>query len=165
MFKKISIAVATILALSAYAEDVPIIGNVASKCSIHTDTSGVYGNPSANTLSTLAVDGGVQPIIRYDVVNANSYKAVISTPMGFSSSPSLSDSVAWTGLTEVASVTNPLQSAYDTNKRIYNNTSEFDLTVAGTVWFKVTSKAEYGYNKSFPGGTYKAIVTAECIAK
>jgi hypothetical protein len=165
MFKNLLIVASIMLAFSAQAEDVPIMGNVASKCTIHTDTSGVYGNPTASLLSTAPADGGVQPIIRYDVVNAGDYKAVISTPTSFSSSPSLSDSVVWTGLAEVASVTNPLQAAYDTNKVVYNNTSEFDLTVAGTVWFKASSTASYGYNKSFPGGIYKAIVTAECIAK
>jgi hypothetical protein len=55
-------------------------------------------------------------------------------------------------------------SAYSTNKRVYNNTTEIDLTVPGTVWFKADSTADYGYNKAFPAGQYRAIVTAECIA-
>jgi len=38
------------------------------------------------------------------------------------------------------------------------------LTVAGSVWFKADSKAEYGYNKAFPAGTYRSIVTATCLA-
>jgi len=149
---------------AVHSEEVLITGNVASKCIIHTDTPGVYGNPSPNRLSTEAVDGGVSPIIRYDVINANSYKAVITTPSAFSSSPSLNDTLAWTGDVTVSSVTDPGMSAYTQNKRTYNNTAEFDLTVAGTVWFKAVSEVEYGYNKSFPGGTYKAVVTAECIA-
>jgi hypothetical protein len=55
-------------------------------------------------------------------------------------------------------------SAYSTNRTVYNNTTEITLSVPGTVWFKAESKAEYGYNKAFPAGTYKAIVNAECIA-
>jgi hypothetical protein len=56
-------------------------------------------------------------------------------------------------------------SAFNTNKVVYNNTSEFDLTLAGSVWFDVTSAATYGYNKAFPAGTYQAVVTAECVAQ
>jgi len=56
-------------------------------------------------------------------------------------------------------------SGYETNKVEYDNVVEFDLTVAGTVWFNVTSEVAYGYNKPFPGGNYTALVTAECIAK
>ena len=149
---------------AALAEEVPITGNVTSKCTIHTDTPGVYGNPSPDVLSTASTDGGIAPIIRYDVVNANSYKAVISTPILFSTSPSLSDTLAWTGSVEVSKVTDAAMSAYDTNKRSYNNTTEFDLTVAGTVWFKAESRVEYGYGKSLPGGAYKAVIIAECIA-
>jgi hypothetical protein len=55
-------------------------------------------------------------------------------------------------------------SAFTTNSRIYNNTTEFDLTVPGTVWFSATSKVQYGFNKSFPAGEYRAVVLAECIA-
>jgi hypothetical protein len=55
-------------------------------------------------------------------------------------------------------------SAYSTNKITYNNTTEIVLSVPGTVWFKAESKAEYGYNKAFPAGTYRAMGTASCIA-
>ena len=50
---------------------------------------------------------------------------------------------------------------------LYNNghTTEFDLTIAGTVWFDVSSVAEYGYGKAFPAGDYTALITAECIAQ
>ena len=43
----------------------------------------------------------------------------------------------------------------------------FDLTHAGTTWFEVTSQATYGggQNKAFPGGSYTAVVVAECIAQ
>lgn len=163
-FKAIVAAFLMIGSTSIFAEEVPINGVVASKCTIHTDTAGVYGNPSANKLTTNPSDGGVPPIIRYDVVSANSYKAVITTPTSFSTSPALTDTLAWTGSTEVSAVTNAGMSAYDTNKRIYNNTTEFNLTLPGTVWFKSNSSVEYGYNKSLPGGTYKAVVNAECIA-
>jgi len=56
-------------------------------------------------------------------------------------------------------------SGFETNKITYNNTVEFDLTVAGSVWFNVDSSADYGYDKSFPAGDYTAMVVAECIAQ
>lgn len=166
MFSKLTNTLTVCLALmsSAAAAEVPITGDVSSKCVIHTDTVGVYVNPTPDVLTTAAADGGVAPIIRYDVVNANTYKAVITTPIDFSSSPVLNDTLAWTGSTSVSSVTDPAMSAYDTNKRTYNNVTEFDLTVAGTVWFKSESSVSYGYNKSLPGGRYRAIIVAECIA-
>jgi hypothetical protein len=55
-------------------------------------------------------------------------------------------------------------SAYDAAKVEYNNVSEFDLTIAGSTWFKVESQATYGVGRAFPGGNYQAAVTAECIA-
>lgn len=55
-------------------------------------------------------------------------------------------------------------SGYETDKREYNNVTEVDLTIAGSTWFKVESSADYGFDKAFPGGTYRAIVSAECIA-
>jgi hypothetical protein len=55
-------------------------------------------------------------------------------------------------------------SAYDNNKIEYNNITEIDLTIAGSTWFKVASTANYGYDKAFPAGQYRAVVTAECIA-
>jgi hypothetical protein len=39
------------------------------------------------------------------------------------------------------------------------------LTIAGSVWFDVSSVAEYGYGKAFPSGNYTALITAECIAQ
>ena len=150
---------------SAYAADTTIVGNVKSKCVIHTDTAGVYGNPTADKLSTLPADGGVQPIIRYDVSIPGAYVAKITTPSSFSSSPSLNDNVAWTGAVSVSSVSDAAMSDYDTNKVSYNDTSEFSLHTAGTTWFKATSTASYGYGKAFPGGEYRAVVQAECIAQ
>ena len=150
---------------TVFADDFPIVGNVQSKCVINSDTAGVYGNPTADKLSTTASDGGVEPVIRYDVSLADAYLAKITHPTNFSTSPSLSDSVTWTGSTSVKEVSDASMSAYDTNKVEYDATTEFDLTVAGTTWFKVSSTASYGYGKALPGGTYRAIVQAECIAK
>ncbi len=164
MFKKIVLASLLAFPLLSVAQDVPITGTVASKCIIYTETPGVYGNPSPNVLSTLPADGGVQPIIRYDVLQSGFYKAVITTPNSFSSSPSLTDNVTWTGSVDVSRVTNAAMSAYSTNKITYNNTTEIVLSIPGSVWFKAESKAEYGYNKAFPAGTYRAMVTASCIA-
>ena len=148
----------------AYAEEVVIQGNVQSKCVITTDTPGVYGNPTANKLSTLPADGGVQPVVRYDVSLAGAYKARITTPTSFSTSPSLSDVVNWTGSSSVSKVSDPAMSAYDTNKVVFGESTEYGLTTAGSTWFKISSSALYGYNKAFPGGTYRAVVNAECIA-
>lgn len=147
------------------ASDTPIVGHVESKCTIVTDVDGVYGNPLPNKLSTSPSDGGVVPVIRYDVVLADSYKAVITTPTSFSSSPTLTDVVAFTGSVSVKEVSDSQMSAYETNKVLYNDSTEFDLTLAGSTWFQATSTAEYGYGKVFPGGTYRSYVTAECIAK
>lgn len=145
--------------------NVPIYGTVESKCVITTDTTGVYGNPSPSELSTDATDGGIQPIIRYDILAADHYNAVISYPNSFSSSPALSDVVTWTGDVEVGQMSDASMSAFETGKVEYNNTVEFDLSIAGSVWFNVDSTADYGYDKSFPAGNYTAIVTAECIAQ
>jgi len=155
---------AAICALPAYAENAQITGTVESKCTIITEITGVYGNPTTNKLSTLPADGGVIPIVRYDVVSANHYKAKITTPIAFSSSPPLDDVVDWTGTSAVTEVSVAEMSAYETNKVIYNNVTEYTLTLAGTTWFKAESTALFGYDKSFPSGTYNAIVSAECIA-
>jgi len=167
MLKKSLITAAVLLASTtvAFAAETPITGTVESKCSIYTDVAGVYGSPTPSKVSTAVADGGILPRIRYDVAEAGYYTAKITSPDSFSSSPVLTDVVNWTGTTEVAEVTDPLMSDYETNKVTYDNITEFDLTVAGTVWFQVTSTAEYGYGKSFPGGSYTAIVTAECIAQ
>lgn len=165
MYKKLMLTAAVVLSpVLAGAESVPITGTVASRCVIYTETAGVYGNPTPSKLSTASADGGVQPIIRYDVVQSGYYKAVITTPNSFSSSPTLSDVVNWTGEIDVSRVTDAAMSAYSTSKIVYNNTTEITLTVPGSVWFKADSTAEYGYNKALPPGEYRAIVTAECIA-
>lgn len=164
MFKKLALVTALLAPFAVYSEDIPITGLVTSKCVIYTEVPGVYGNPSPGVLSTAPADGGVQPIVRYDVVVAGYYKAVITTPTSFSTSPALSDVVKWTGSVDVSRVTDAAMSAYSTTKRLYDSTTEFNLSVPGSVWFKTDSKAEYGYNKAFPAGTYRSIVTASCIA-
>tara|TARA_R110000782_G_scaffold247961_1_gene334831 strand:+ start:231 stop:692 length:462 start_codon:yes stop_codon:yes gene_type:complete len=146
------------------AEETLIVGNVSTKCSIFTDTAGVYGNPTPDELSTLPADGGVYPIIRYDVSVADYYTAKISWPNSFSSSPTLTDTVAWDGEVEVSTTSDTLMSGYEAAKIEYDNHTEYDLTVAGTTWFRVESEATYGVGKSLPGGEYKANAIAECIA-
>ena len=164
MFKKTMALSVALLACNAFALDTPIIGQVESKCVVTTDKQGVYGNPSASVLSTDAVDGGVEPVVRFDVVLADAYKAVIAHPNAFSQSPTLNDVVAWSGSTAVEAVSDAGMSAYDTSKITYDNVTEIDLTIAGSTWFKVASEADYGFNKALPGGTYTAIVEANCIA-
>jgi len=166
MFNKFLVTTIAIMSAGvAYANDSLITGTVESKCSVYTTTEGVYGNPNPSTLSTTAADGGVEAIIRMDVASGDYYMGRITHPNQFSSSPSLSDSVTWTGDVTVSQVSDPLMSGYDTDKVTYNNVHEYDLTVAGSTWFKVSSTATYGVGKSLPAGTYTAIATAECIAK
>lgn len=164
MIKQISAAVLAVFSSVAIAEDVNITGTVESKCLVTTDTVGIYGNPTPNILSTDGADGGVEPVVRYDVIIADYYKARITHPNSFSESPSLNDVVTWTGSTSVAEVSDAGMSAYDTDKIEYNNVTEVDLSIAGSTWFKVSSEADYGYDKAFPAGTYRTVVSAECIA-
>ena len=160
----ILLAAALTFCASAFAEEIPISGTVESKCIVTQDTAGVYGNGSPETLSTASADGGVHPVVRYDVIQADYYMARITHPTSFSESPNLSDTVTWTGSTSVDQVSDASMSAYDTNKVEYDNVTEVDLSIAGSTWFKIESEADYGYNKAFPGGQYQAVVTAECIA-
>jgi len=164
MFKKSLAVAAAIIGMIAAAEEVTITGTVASKCVITTDTVGIYGNPTPSELSTAPADGGVLPIVRYDVLQADFYKARITYPESFSESPALTDVVTWTGDVTVAEVTDAGMSAYDTSKVEFNNVTEVDLTIAGSTWFKVESTADYGVGKAFPAGTYRAVVSADCIA-
>lgn len=164
MFKKALAVAAALFTMNAVAEEVTITGSVASKCVITTDTVGIYGNPTPSELSTAPADGGVLPIVRYDVLQANFYKARITYPESFSESPALTDVVTWTGDVTVAEVTDAGMAAYDTSKVEFNNVTEVDLTIAGSTWFQVASTADYGATKAFPAGTYRAIVSADCIA-
>ena len=165
MKQLLAFIVLPLLAFSAQAADVTITGSVQSKCVINTDVAGVYGNPTASKLSTARADGGVQPIVRYDVSLADAYTATITTPTTFSSSPSLNDTLTWMGSTTVKEMSDAAMSDYETNKVVYDNTTEYSLHTAGTTWFEISSAVEYGYGKALPGGTYRAVVLAECIAK
>lgn len=170
MFKNTMLV--TTLALSvaglsfAQAETAPISGTVQSRCSIQTDTVGVYGNPNAYTLSTDPANGGVEPVIRFDVSLAGAYKALISYPLEFSSSPSLPDVPTFTGGTYVKRVSDASgMGTYETDKVEFANSSEYDLTATGSTWFATSSSVTMGGNKALPGGTYTALVEAQCIAK
>ena len=161
---KYLIALLSLCALPAFA-NVDITGNVSAKCIIQTDKAGVYGNPSASVLSTAPSDGGVLPVIRFDVAIADYYTANITHPSSFTSSPALTDNVTWTGSTSVTKTSDAGMSGYDAAKVVYDNTTVFDLTVAGSTWFSTSSTATYAASKPFTGGTYVAVVQASCIAK
>ena len=157
-------AILSLCALPAFA-NVDITGNVSAKCIIQTDKAGVYGNPSASVLSTAPSDGGVLPVIRFDVAIADYYTANITHPTSFTSSHALTDNVTWTGSTSVTKTSDAGMSGYDAAKVVYDNTTVFDLTVAGSTWFSTSSTATYAASKPFTGGTYVAVVQASCIAK
>jgi hypothetical protein len=165
--KKLLLIPALAATASVAGASIPINGFIESKCVIQSDTPGRFGNPTVDELSTKAAEGGVMPIIRYDIITASKYKAVITTPTSFSNSPSLPDSVNWTSTTVAGQMSDAAMSVFNTNKAIYNNghTTEFDLVKAGSVWFNVTSEAKYGVGKAFPSGNYTALIVAECIAK
>jgi hypothetical protein len=146
------------------ATDMEVVGNVESKCVVVPDTGGVYGNPTPDVLSSDPTDGGVDPVVRFDVIQASLYKARISHPNNFSESPVLNDTVVWTGDTATSQVSDTSMSGYDAAKVEFDNVTEFSLTVAGSTWFKTETQADYGYGKAFPGGVYRAVVSAECIA-
>jgi hypothetical protein len=167
MFYKVAVTAAIVCTITtvSHAEDVPITGQVQSRCIINTEVPGIYGNPNAYTLTTTPADGGVLPVVRYDVSLADAYKAKITYPTSFSSSPSLNDTVAWTGSVTVQEVSDVAMADYDTDAVTYDQTKEYDLTATGSTWFKIASSATNGGNRAFPSGTYRAVVQAECIAK
>ena len=144
-----------------------IEGSVQSRCTVDTDTPGAYGNPNAYTLTTAPASAGQVPIVRFDVSLANAYFAQVSYPTSFSSSPSLSDSTTWTGAVTVAQTSTSDMSGYQAASTTTGAMRQYALTVAGTTWFDATSIATYGggQNKAFPGGSYTAVVVAECVAQ
>lgn len=158
------VSAAALICSGALAEEAIIVGNVESKCVINTDTTGVYGNPVAGKLSTSVADGGVEPVIRYDVALGGSYTARIVAPNSFSSAPTLTDTVFWEGSSSVKEVSDSQMADYEANAVTYEYTTEYDLHTAGTTWFSVSSLAEYGFGKAYPAGEYRSIVIAECIA-
>lgn len=166
MFKKALCVAITVGVFGVQAAEVPINGTVQSRCVITTDTAGVYGNPNAYTLTTNPADGGQLAIVRFDVTLADAYYAEITAPSEFSSSPSLPDTVTWTGDTTVTTVSDATGMAnYETNKVELGMTDKYDLTATGSTWFSTSSTATMGGNKAFPGGNYTALVEALCIAQ
>jgi len=171
MFKQSTVKLllgATLLSAAsvALAEENPINGIVQSRCSIQTDTPGTYGNPNAYTLTTSTTDGGELSIIRFDVSLADAYYATITAPSSFSSSPAISDTVSWVGDTTVKTVSDATgMGAYETGKVELGMMDRYDLTATGSTWFQTSSTATLGGNKAFPGGSYTALVVAECIAQ
>lgn len=150
----------------AAAEQVPISGTVQSRCIIQNDTSGVYSNPTAYTLTTDPTQGGQLAITRVDTTLAGAYYVEITAPEDFSTSPSLPDVVTWVGDTEVQAVSDATNmGTYEQDKIQFGLTDKYDLTSTGSVWFKTSSEATLGGSKAFPGGDYTAMVNVECIAK
>jgi hypothetical protein len=165
---KMTLMIITLICISGstIAENVPINGTVQSRCIISTDMPGVYGNPNSYTLTTTPADGGVVAVTRFDVTLADAYYATITAPSEFSSSPSLPDVVTWTGDTEVQAVSDAAtMGSYESNKIEYGLTDKYDLTATGSTWFKTSSAATMGGSKAYPGGSYTALVSAECIAQ
>ena len=166
--KKILITLSLILGVTSAYAGTNIDGSVQSRCTVETDTPGTYGNPNAYTLTTLPASSGQVPIVRFDVSLANAYFAQVSYPTSFSSSPSLSDSTTWTGAVTVAQTSSSDMSGYQAASTTPTaSMRQYALTVAGTTWFDATSVATYGggQNKAFPGGSYSAVVVAQCIAQ
>jgi hypothetical protein len=156
-----------LVATTAYAGNIDITGTVESRCIVNTDTPGVYGNPNAYTLTTLPASAGQVPIVRIDSSLANAYNAQISYPTSFSTSPSLSDTTAWVGAVGVEQTSSADMSGYQAASTTTGAMRTYPLSIAGTTWFSVASTATYGggQQKPFPGGSYKAVILAECIAQ
>lgn len=166
MLRKAIIAAIGLGALYANAAEVPINGTVQSRCIITTDTTGVYANPNAYTLTTDPTSGGQLPIVRFDVTLADAYYAEITAPSEFSTSPTLPDVVTWSGDTTVSSVSDATgMGSYETNKVELGMTDKYDLTATGSTWFKTSSSAVLGGSRAYPGGNYTALVEASCIAQ
>lgn len=166
--KTLSLFALGILATATFAnaEEIPINGVVQSKCIIQTDVAGSFGNPNAYTLSTAPADGGEPAVVRFDVTLADAYYAEITAPTEFSSSPTLPDTVTWTGDTEVKAVSDATgMGTYEQDKVEIGMMDRYDLTATGSTWFKTSATATMGGSKAFPGGNYTALVQAECIAK
>jgi hypothetical protein len=167
--KKILLTISLIFGITAasYA-GTNIDGSVESRCTVDTDTPGTYGNPNAYTLTTLPASSGQVPIVRFDVSLANAYFAQISYPTSFSTSPSLGDSTTWTGAVAVVQTSSSDMNGYQAASTTPSTSMrQYALTIAGTTWFSASSVATYGggQNKAFPGGSYTAIVVAQCIAQ
>lgn len=162
--KKLLIALSLILsATPIMAADID--GTVESRCTVATTVDGKYGNPNAYTLTTAPASNGQVPVIRFDTTLANAYYAQVTYPTSFSSSPSLADNVTWTGTVAVNATGESGMSGYQTASTTTGAMRQYGLSVAGSVWIEATSVAVYGGNRAFPGGAYKAVVLAECVAQ
>ena len=151
----------------AWATSTPITGSVEAKCAIFTTVNPKYGNPNPYTLTTLPASGGTEAILRTDVLAADYFDLLITHPNSFSSSPTLTDSVGFTGASVVSSVGVAGMSVYETNKLIVNNTTRFRLLLAGATWYKVSSVMTYGATDTtaLPAGNYTSLITATCLAR
>ena len=159
-----------LIALSLILSATPIIaadinGTVESRCTVATTVDGKYGNPNAYTLTTDPASNGQVPVIRFDTTLANAYYAQVTYPTSFSSSPSLADNVTWTGTVAVNATGESGMSGYQTASTTTGAMRQYGLSVAGSVWIEATSVAVYGGNRAFPGGAYKSVVLAECVAQ
>ena len=165
--RKLTLLLSLILGVTSAYAGTNINGTVESRCTVNTDTSGYYGNPNAYTLTTLPASAGQVPVIRIDTSLANAYKAQISYPTSFSSSPSLGDTTVWTGAVAVDQTSSSDMSGYQAASTTTGAMRTYPLSIAGTTWFSVASTATYGggQQKPFPGGSYKAVILAECIAQ
>lgn len=162
--KKLLIALSLILsATPIMAADID--GTVESRCTVATTVDGKYGNPNAYTLTTDPASNGQVPVIRFDTTLANAYYAQVTYPTSFSSSPSLADNVTWTGTVAVNATGESGMSGYQTASTTTGAMRQYGLSVAGSVWIEATSVAVYGGNRAFPGGAYKSVVLAECVAQ
>lgn len=165
MIKKVTPLIFLLSTTCAWAVNSPITGTVQASCSIVTTTPGKYGVPNIWRLSTTPSEGGQPAVIKTTIGTADKYKITITHPNSFSSSPSLSDTLAWTGSSVYTSGSASGMSAYETGKTVVGNTTTFDMTLAGTTFFTVASSAQYGYNRAFPSGSYTANIVASCVAK
>ena len=162
--KKLLIALSLVIGATPVLA-VDIDGSVQSRCTVADVTPGKYGNPNAYTLTTDPSSNGQVPVVRFDTTLANAYYAQVSYPTSFSSSPSLSDNVTWTGAVTVKATGESGMSGYQSASTTTGAMRQYGLSVAGSVWIQSTSVATYGGNRAFPGGTYKAVVLAECVAQ
>ena len=166
--KKLLITLSLILgATPILAENIDITGTVQSRCTVNMDTPGAFGNPNAYTLTTAAASSGVDPIVRFDTSLAGAYHAQVSYPTSFVSSPSLADTVSWVGTVAVTQMSSSDQSGYQAASTTSGSMRQYALAHAGTLWVKATSIATYGGGqaKAFPGGAYRAVVLASCVAQ
>ena len=162
--KKLLIALSLILsATPIMAADID--GTVESRCTVATTVDGKYGNPNAYTLTTAPASNGQVPVIRFDTTLANAYYAQVTYPTSFSSSPSLADNVTWTGAVTLKAHGESGMSGYQAASTTTGAMRQYGLSVAGSVWIEATSVAVYGGNRAFPGGAYKSVVLAECVAQ